>query len=64
MKTSTGLSRLESDYGRPAIHSLLSDELFVLSPPVLPASAHEIEEFINAADERDSFTWSCVHAKN
>jgi hypothetical protein len=51
MKTSTGLSRLEIDCGRPARHSPLSEELFALSPPVLPASAHEIEEFMNAADE-------------
>jgi hypothetical protein len=51
MKTSTGLSRLEIDCGRPARHPPLSEELFALSPPVLPASAHEIEEFMNAADE-------------
>jgi hypothetical protein len=42
MKTSTGLSRLEIDCGRPARHPSLSEELFALSPPVLPASAHEI----------------------
>jgi hypothetical protein len=52
MKTSTGLSRLEIDCGRPARHPPLSEELFALSPPVLPASAHEIEEFMNAADEK------------
>jgi hypothetical protein len=52
MKTSTGLSRLEIDCGRPARHPSLSDELFSLSPPVLPASAHEIEEFMNAADAK------------
>jgi hypothetical protein len=52
MKTSTGLSRLEIDCGRPAIQPPLSEELFALSPPVLPASAHEIEEFMNAADEK------------
>jgi hypothetical protein len=52
MKTSTGLSRLEIDCGRPARHSPLPEELFALSPPVLPASAHEIEEFINATDEK------------
>jgi hypothetical protein len=50
MKTSTGLSRLEIDCGRPARHPPRSEELFVLSPPVLPTSAHEIEEFMNAAD--------------
>jgi hypothetical protein len=52
MKTPTGLSRLEIDCGRPDRHSPLSEELFALSPPVLPASAHEIEEFTNAADEK------------
>jgi hypothetical protein len=52
MKTSTGLSRLEIDCGHPARHPPLSEELFSLSPPVLPASAHEIEEFMNAADEK------------
>jgi hypothetical protein len=52
MKTSTGLSRLEIDCGRPARHPPLSEELFALSPPVLPASAHEIEGFMNAADEK------------
>jgi hypothetical protein len=52
MKKSTGLSRLEIDCGRPARHPPLSKELFSLSPPVLPASAHEIEEFMNAADEK------------
>jgi hypothetical protein len=52
MKTSTGLSRLEIDCGRPARLPPLSEELFALSPPVLPASAHEIEEFMNAADEK------------
>jgi hypothetical protein len=46
MKTSTGLSRLKIDCGRPARHPSLSEELFALSPPVLPASAHEIEEFM------------------
>jgi hypothetical protein len=51
MKTSTGLSRLEIDCGRPARQTFLSKELFALSPPILPASAHEIEEFMNAADE-------------
>jgi hypothetical protein len=40
MKTSTGLSRLEIDWGRPARHPPLSEELMALSPPVLPASAH------------------------
>jgi hypothetical protein len=50
MKTSTGMSRLEIDCGRPARHPPLSEELFALSPPVFPASAHEIEEFMNAAD--------------
>jgi hypothetical protein len=43
MKTSTDLSRLEIGCGRPARHPPLSEELFALSPPVLPASAHEIE---------------------
>jgi hypothetical protein len=52
MKTSTGLSRLEIDCGHPARHPPLSEELFSLSPPVLSASAHEIEEFMNAADEK------------
>jgi hypothetical protein len=52
MKTPTGLSRLEIDCGRPARHSPLSEELFALSPPVLTASAHEIEEFMNAVDEK------------
>jgi hypothetical protein len=52
MKTSTGLTRLEIDCGRPARHPSLSEELFALSPPVLPASAHEIEEFMNAAGEK------------
>jgi phosphatidate phosphatase APP1 len=51
MTTSTGLSRLEIDCGRPARHPPLSEEQFALSPPVLPASAHEIEEFMNAAAE-------------
>jgi hypothetical protein len=51
MKTSTGLLRLEIDCGHPARHPSLSEELFALSPPVLPASAHEVEEFMNAADE-------------
>jgi hypothetical protein len=51
MKTSTGMSRLEIDFGRPAKHPPLSEELFALSPPVLPASAHKIEEFMNAAEE-------------
>jgi hypothetical protein len=52
MKTSTGLSRLEIDCGCPARHPFLPEELFALSPPVLPASAHEIEEFMNAGDEK------------
>jgi hypothetical protein len=52
MKTSTGLSRLEIDCGRLARHSPLSEELFALSPPVLPASAHKLEEFMNAADKK------------
>jgi hypothetical protein len=52
MKTSTGLSRLEIDCGRPARHPPLSEELFALSPPVLQASTHEIEEFMNAADDK------------
>jgi hypothetical protein len=52
IKTSTGLSRLEIDCSRPARHPPLSDEIFALSPPVLPASAHEIEELMNAADEK------------
>jgi hypothetical protein len=52
MKTSTGLSCLEIVCGRPARHLPQSEELFAFSPPVLPASAHEIEEFMNAADER------------
>jgi hypothetical protein len=52
MKNSTGLSRLEIDCCRPSRHPPLSEEHFALSPPVLPASAHEIEEFMNAADEK------------
>jgi hypothetical protein len=52
MKTSTGLPRLEIDCGRPARHLPLSEEQFALSPPVLSASAHEIEEFVSAADEK------------
>jgi hypothetical protein len=52
IKTSTGLSRLEIDCGRPVRHPPLFKELFALSPPVLPASAHEIEEFMNAAVEK------------
>jgi hypothetical protein len=52
MKTSTGLSRLEIDCGLPARHPPLSEELFSLSPPVLPASANEIEVFMNAAGEK------------
>jgi hypothetical protein len=52
MKTSTGLSRLEIGCGRPARHPPLSGERSTLSPPVLPASADEIEEFTNAADEK------------
>jgi hypothetical protein len=52
MKTSTGLSRLEIECGRPTRHHPLSKELLSLSPPVLPASAHEIKEFMNAADEK------------
>jgi hypothetical protein len=55
MKTSTGLSRLEINCGRPARHPYLSDVLFAVSPPVLPvlpASAHEIEEFMSTADEK------------
>jgi hypothetical protein len=52
MKTLTGLSRLEIDCGRPARHPPQSDELFAFSPPVLPASAHEIDELMNAADEK------------
>jgi hypothetical protein len=52
VKTSTGLSRLEIDCGRPDRHPPLSEELSVLSTPVLPASAPEIEEFLNAAAEK------------
>jgi hypothetical protein len=55
MKTSTGLSRLEIDCDRPARYPPLSEELFALGPPVLPASAHEIEEFMNAADDKRQF---------
>jgi hypothetical protein len=46
MKTPTGLSCLEIDCGFPARHPPLREERFALSPPVLPASAHEIEEFL------------------
>jgi hypothetical protein len=42
MKTSTGLSRLKIDCGRPARHLSMPEELFALSPQVLPASAHKI----------------------
>jgi hypothetical protein len=52
MKTSTGLSRLEIDCGHPARHPPLFNELFALSPPVLPAFFNELEEFMNAADEK------------
>jgi hypothetical protein len=52
MKTSTGLSRLEIDCDRPARHPPLSEELFAFRLPALPASAHEIDEFMNAADEK------------
>jgi hypothetical protein len=52
INTLTGLSRLEIDCGRPARHPPLSEVLLALSPPVLPASAYEIEEFMNAADEK------------
>jgi hypothetical protein len=52
MNTSTGLSRLEIYCGRSASHPPLSEELFSLSPPVLPGSAHEIEEVMNAADKK------------
>jgi hypothetical protein len=52
MKASTGLSRLKIDCGRPARHPPLSEELFALSSPMLPASAHEIGELMNAADEK------------
>jgi hypothetical protein len=52
MKTPIGLSRLVIDCGRPASHPPLSEELFALSPPVLPASAHENDELMNAADEK------------
>jgi hypothetical protein len=51
MKTSTGLSRLEIDCGRLARYPSLSKELFAMSRPVLPSSAHESEVFMNAADE-------------
>jgi hypothetical protein len=51
MKTSTGLSRLEIDFST-ARQPPLSEELFSLSPPMLPASGHEIEEFMDAADEK------------
>jgi hypothetical protein len=51
MKTSTGLSRLEIDCGRPARNPPLSEKLFAWSPSVWLVSAHEIEEFMNAADE-------------
>jgi hypothetical protein len=64
MKTSTGLSRLEIDCGRPARHPPLSEELFALSRPVLPASAHEIEEFMNAADGKAQLHQACVHASD
>jgi hypothetical protein len=52
MNTSTGLSRLEIDCGRPARHPPLFEELLALRPPVLPASGHEIEEFMTVADEK------------
>jgi hypothetical protein len=52
MKTPTSLSRLEIYCGRPARRPPLPEELFALSPPVLPVSAHEIEKLMNAADEK------------
>jgi hypothetical protein len=52
MKTSTGLSRLAIDCGRPDRHPPLSEELFALSPSVLPASFHKIREFMKAAGEK------------
>jgi hypothetical protein len=52
MKTSTGLSRLGDDCGLPAWHPPLSEELFAFIPPVLPASTHDIEDFMNADDEK------------
>jgi hypothetical protein len=64
MKTSTGLSRLEIDCGRPARHPPLSEELFALSPPVLPVSAHETEEFMNAADEKRQIHQVMRHAND
>jgi hypothetical protein len=50
MTTSTVLSRIEIDCGRPAGPPPLYEEPFALNLPVLSASAHEIEEFTNAAD--------------
>jgi hypothetical protein len=50
--TSSGQSRLEIDCGRPARYPPLSEQPFSLSSLVLPASAHEVEEFMNAADEK------------
>jgi hypothetical protein len=52
MKTSTGLSHLKIDCGRPARHLTLSEELFALSPLMLPTFSHDIEDFMNAADEK------------
>jgi hypothetical protein len=52
MKTSAGLSGLGTDCSRTARHPPLSEELFALSLPVMPASAYVIEELMNAADEK------------
>jgi hypothetical protein len=52
MGTSTGLSRLTFDCGLPARPSPLSEELFAFIPPVLPASTHDIEDFMKADDKK------------
>jgi hypothetical protein len=52
IKKSNDLSRLEIDCGRPARHPPLPEKLYALIPSVFPASAHEIEEFMNAAEEK------------
>jgi hypothetical protein len=60
MKTSTGLSRLEIDCSRPARHPPLSEVLFAFSQPVLPASAHEIENSCVLPPDQCSLTNSYV----
>jgi hypothetical protein len=47
----------ENIFAAPGPHSnnvKQFQELIALSPPVLPASAHKIEELMNAADEKSA----------